>query len=184
MRHVILPLLVLSACSRPNLGHVTAEFEQLHPGCRVESVLPGEGDSDHVYVHIAYRCSSGGRSETKWLYRRFGREWRHTPPVVKTDAVPPLRMSAGIVAPVVITRVDPRFPDAETKRQRRAGILLFEGVVTTEGHYRDVRIIGGENGPLAPYVLDAVKQWQFRPALKEGRPVDLIYNVSANIHVR
>ena len=96
----------------------------------------------------------------------------------------PLRIGPGIVAPVVVKRVDARLPKAELKKHRRGGRLLFEGVVTTDGQFKDVRIIQGENDPLAPAFLEAIRQWKFRPALKDGRPVDVFYNVSANIHVR
>jgi periplasmic protein TonB len=73
---------------------------------------------------------------------------------------------------------------AETRRIRRAGSIVLEGVVTTNGEFRDVRIVRGEDDPLAVYFVDAAKQWRFRPALKNGQPVEVIYNISMNIDVR
>jgi TonB family protein len=200
----LLLCVALSACSQPDLERVEADFERLNPGCRVESVRPGEGDSDNVHLHIRYRCSSGRLEKVEWLYQRVDGEWRRTPPVPaqstsrdvaeaqssratqpsRPPASAPLRISSDIVAPVVIKRVEPRLPGVETRRIRRAGSIVLEGVVTTDGQFRNVRIVRGEDDPLAGYVLEAVKQWRFRPALKDGQPVEVIYNVSANIDVR
>jgi periplasmic protein TonB len=121
-----------------------------------------------VLVLLSAACSSPGREQAAHDQPGSG----------------PVRISAGIVAPVVIHRVEPHFPEAERKNYRRSGTVLFEGVVGKDGRFRDVKIIRGENDPLAPHMLEAVRQWQFRPALKDGRPVDVIYNLSANIHVR
>ena len=63
-------------------------------------------------------------------------------------------------------------------------MIVLEGVVTKKGTVRDLKIIKGENDPMTPNVVAAVKQWRFRPATLHGEPVDVIYNVSSFIHVR
>jgi protein TonB len=81
---------------------------------------------------------------------------------------------------VPIKRVQPAIP----ARARAGGVIAVEGVITTTGAFRDLRVIRGAANPLAPYVLDALKQWKFRPATEDGRPVAVVYAISVDVDVR
>ena len=47
----------------------------------------------------------------------------------------------------------------------------MEFVVDTTGHASDFTIKSASDRDLADAVVDAVKQWQFTPALRNGAPV-------------
>lgn len=108
---------------------------------------------------------------------------RREPSQVRTERpVPgPFRISSDVTAPVLIERVEPVFPETV---HRRGGVIVLESVVAEEGSVTAVKVLRGEDDSLAPYVVEAVKQWRFRPATRNGKPVAVYYNLSVNIDVR
>lgn len=75
-------------------------------------------------------------------------------------------------------------PDYPPRAKHSGRSILLEGVVTRTGRMRDLRILKGTGDPMAPYVLTAVRQWEFRPATKNGKPVDVIYHIATRVEVR
>ena len=71
--------LAVGACSEPPYDRIAEEFRRSHPGVDVLSVGPGEGDSEHVYVHVRYRDPQtwSERQET-CLWRRIDAKWTKT----------------------------------------------------------------------------------------------------------
>lgn len=96
---------------------------------------------------------------------------------------PPLRVSSDITAPVVIKRVEPKFPRMPKGAKRPAALIVVEGVITKQGSIRDPKVIKGADDPYAPYVLAAVRQWKFRPATQKGKPIEVTYQVTTRIDV-
>ena len=92
----------------------------------------------------------------------------------------PLRVGGDVLAPVAIKRVSPEIP----KGTRAGGIIILEGVVTVKGDLREIRVIRGAADPLTPRVVAALKQWKFRPATKNGKPVEVYYTMTAHPHPR
>lgn len=97
------------------------------------------------------------------------------------SVVQPLRVSNDVTAPVPIYRVEPELP----KRLSIAGPILLEAVIDKNGRARSVRILrDGTSPPVGPAYVKAIQQWRFRPGTHRGKPVDVLYNLSVNIHVR
>jgi TonB family protein len=91
------------------------------------------------------------------------------PAVKEVQAVrPPLGVAKGLV----VKRVAPIYPEA-AKQARIQGTVTLEAMVTKQGYVEIRRII---NGPFAliEAAYDAVKQWQYRPYLLKGEPVEMI----------
>jgi protein TonB len=82
---------------------------------------------------------------------------------------PPLRISAGVLAGNILTKVVPKFPE-EAKRQQINGAVVMHVIVGTDGRVKEAHIISGPELLRASY-LDAVKQWTYRPYLVNGEPV-------------
>jgi TonB family protein len=68
-----------------------------------------------------------------------------------------------VIGPVVKKQVFPRGPVDEK--------VLLECVVKTDGTVDDVKIITSEHPDLDRAVIDAMRQWLFKPATKDGEPV-------------
>jgi len=76
----------------------------------------------------------------------------------------------GISPPQVIFQPDPDYPMAARKRKQQ-GTCVLALVVDENGRPRDVHVIRSVNKVLDQNAIDAVTQWKFKPALREGKPV-------------
>jgi Gram-negative bacterial TonB protein C-terminal len=93
----------------------------------------------------------------------------------------PLKVGGDVKAPVVISRVEPKF----SKHLHVSGPLILEAIIDKTGKAREVRIIrDGTNPPQGSAYAEAIKQWRFRPGTLRGKPVDVTWECSVIIDVR
>ena len=97
-----------------------------------------------------------------------GEEVRHP---VKYDP------DAGITAPKVIHKVNPTYPE-EARQQGIQGIVVSEAIIDSEGTVVDVKVLESPDEILNQPTVDALTQWKFEPATKDGKPIDVIYVLS------
>ena len=83
----------------------------------------------------------------------------------------------GIIAPKVISRVEPEY-NAEAKAARIAGVCILEALIDEEGNVADVRVLKPLPMGLAAAAAEAVRQWKFAPAMLDGKPVAVIFNLT------
>ncbi len=69
-----------------------------------------------------------------------------------------------------ISRVAPRYPE-ELKRKGVNGSAIVEFVVASDGAIRNVKVVDATHPAFGVAAIAAVKQWQFKPAMVENRPV-------------
>jgi TonB family protein len=93
-----------------------------------------------------------------------------------------VRVGGDVVAPVVVTRTEPEFPEEARRSMSRGSLLVIaESVITREGCVRDIRILGQSPQPqLNASAILALSQWTFKPGTIDGQPVDVIFNLSVN----
>ncbi len=89
------------------------------------------------------------------------------------------RVGGDVKAPQVITRVDPQFTE-EARKERVQGIVIIEALVGEDGVVRDVKVLKGLPFGLDQAAADAVRQWTFLPAMKDGKPVAVVFNLTVN----
>ncbi len=89
------------------------------------------------------------------------------------------RVGGDIKAPKVLNRVDPAFTE-EAKAARIAGIVIIEALVGEDGVVRDAKVIKDLPMGLGQAAVDAVRQWTFEPATKDGKPVPVVFNLTVN----
>lgn len=87
-----------------------------------------------------------------------------------------------VKAPVVLTRVEPVIPDL-ARKARVGGIVVVEALIDKSGRVADVQVLESLPFGLDQAALDAVKQWTFRPGTRNGKPVDVLFNLLVNIKV-
>ena len=83
---------------------------------------------------------------------------------------------AQATPPVPLSRVDPRYTSAATKR-RVEGEVRIGAVVLQNGTVGPLRITRPLDPELDVNALCAAAQWRFRPALLDGRPVDYVSTI-------
>lgn len=93
------------------------------------------------------------------------------------------RAGGAVQAPKVIKRVEPQFP--ASARQKMGGgynvIVITECVISRDGCVRSLRVLSQSPYPeLNGAALMALSQWKFRPGYLDGKPVDVIFNMTIN----
>lgn len=80
--------------------------------------------------------------------------------------------------PIATRKVDPAYP-TELMRQNVAGTVILYAVIRADGTVGNIRVLRGVDDRLDRYASNAVAQWKFQPATKDGAPVD----VEATFHI-
>jgi TonB family protein len=89
-----------------------------------------------------------------------------------------VRVSAGVSQGLVLTKVQPQYPQ-DAKDQHIQGVVVLKVIVDKEGNVSNIQLISG-HPQLAPAALEAVKQWKYRPYLLNGNPVEVDTQVQVN----
>lgn len=77
-----------------------------------------------------------------------------------------------IIPPKQIYSAKPKYPEAE-RQARREGTVKLKLVVRSDGVPRDVTVSQSLGPDFDSAAMDAVKQWKFSPAIKDGKPVSV-----------
>ncbi len=70
----------------------------------------------------------------------------------------------------------PAFPETMNKAMRQGNVLLI-GRIDTSGRVRDVKAVGSTHPDFVAPAVAAVQLWQFRPALSNGKPIEIAVNI-------
>jgi periplasmic protein TonB len=95
----------------------------------------------------------------------------------------PFRPGTGIEPPTIIREVRPSYSD-EARRRAIEGDVVLEIVVLQDGRVGSVRTLRSLGGGLDQKAVEAVRQWRFSPARRQGAPVDVVVEVSVEFKLR
>lgn len=84
-------------------------------------------------------------------------------------------VNGRIIAPVLVSRVSPDYP-ISARRSGTEGTVVVTLVVGADGTVTEARIIRGVSPDIDREALESVRQWLYRPALMDERPV-AVYSV-------
>jgi TonB family protein len=91
-------------------------------------------------------------------------------------------VGGGVSAPKVIYQPDPEYSE-EARKAKFQGTCVLWLVVGADGKPRDIRVARTLGLGLDEKALDAVKNWRFEPALKDGKPVAVQINVEVSFRL-
>jgi TonB family protein len=94
------------------------------------------------------------------------------------STAPPLRIRIGgnVQLANLIHKVNPTYPD-EAKATHTKGTVVLHVVLATDGTPKEVQLVSGDP-VLGKAAIDAVRQWQYRPTLLNGNPVEVDTTIS------
>ena len=95
----------------------------------------------------------------------------------------PYRPGSGIEPPRLLREVKADYTE-DARRRGVSGDVVLEIVVHRDGSVGDVRILNGLAGGLNERAVDAVRQWRFVPARRQGAAVDVIVEVAVEFKLR
>jgi protein TonB len=93
------------------------------------------------------------------------------------------RVGGGVTAPSVIYRIDPQYSE-EARKARYQGTVVLEAIVKRDGTVQILRVVRSLGFGLDENAIAALRQWKFRPGMKNGVPVDVALNIEVNFNLR
>ena len=92
------------------------------------------------------------------------------------------RPGGGVSSPKVIYAVDPEFSD-EARRQKYQGVVVLSLIVDAQGNPQHIHVQRQLGMGLDEKALEAVRQYKFKPAQKDGKPVPVEINIEVNFQL-
>lgn len=96
-------------------------------------------------------------------------------PVTTEDEPAPATSEGGAVtAPKKIDGPQPAYPDA-ARKDGIEGIVVLDCLIGADGQVHDIKVLRPLPEGLTEAATEAVRQWRFEPATKDGRPIEARY---------
>ena len=86
------------------------------------------------------------------------------------------------VAPVLIQKVEPDYTE-EARRARYQGQVWMRLVIDRSGTPRNIQVVRSLGMGLDEKAVDAVRQWRFRPGMKDGQVVAVRANAEVTFRL-
>jgi TonB family protein len=96
-------------------------------------------------------------------------------------AIPLAELPPQIAERYLLQRIEPAYPDA-AREQHIQGQVLLHATVGKEGMVQELKVISGDP-QLAAAAADAVRQWNFRPFLQAGKPVEFRTQITVDFRL-
>jgi len=87
------------------------------------------------------------------------------------------RIGPGVTPPQVVHRVDPVYP-ANMTTPKPEGSVVLDAVIAENGIPHVIRVIRSLDWQFDEIAINALKEWRFSPAIKDGDPVKIRMNVA------
>ncbi|MEO8276796.1 MAG: energy transducer TonB [Thermoanaerobaculia bacterium] len=94
-----------------------------------------------------------------------------------------LRVGGEITKPERLGGAQPAYTEL-ARKARIQGVVIVEAVIDKEGRVTNVRVLKGLPMGLDQSAVDAVKNWRFKPATLNGRPVSVYYSLTVNFRLQ
>src|SRR5690348_13199158 len=94
----------------------------------------------------------------------------------------PYRVGGGVSAPRALYAPDPEYSE-EARKAKYQGTVVLLVVVGPDGKPHDIRVHRSLGLGLDEKAVEAVRQWKFEPARKDGAPVAVQINVEVNFRL-
>jgi periplasmic protein TonB len=80
--------------------------------------------------------------------------------------------------PTVIKQIQPKYPET-ARKNRQEGIVYIGALITTTGKVKEAKVTKNETKSveLGNAALEAVKQWEFKPATLKNKAVEIMVTI-------
>ncbi len=94
-----------------------------------------------------------------------------------------LQVGGGVVGPEKIFSPQPKYSE-DARRGRIQGVVILEAIVDAMGNVTKVRALKPLPLGLTESAIETVKQWRYKPATLEGKPVAVYLNLLINFSLQ
>jgi periplasmic protein TonB len=98
--------------------------------------------------------------------------------VPKLAAPNRVKVSSGVTQGLLMRQVKPEYP-TQARSSHIEGTVVLEAVVGKDGKVKQVRVVSGQP-MLAQAAEKAVRQWQYKPYMLNGQPVEIDTTINVN----
>ena len=92
------------------------------------------------------------------------------------------RVGGGVSAPRALSTPDPEYSE-EARKAKYQGTVVLWLIVDQYGRPQNLKVARSLGLGLDQKAIEAVRQWKFEPAMKDGRPVAVQINVEVNFRL-
>jgi protein TonB len=91
-------------------------------------------------------------------------------------------VGGNVTAPIPIYSPDPGYSE-EARKAKYSGVAVVVAIVDAQGNVTDVQILKPVGLGLDEKAVEAVRQWKFKPALRNGTPVKVRVNIEVTFRL-
>ena len=89
-------------------------------------------------------------------------------------------LSEGVQPPRITRRVNPNYSNVRGVSAK--GSVAISLIVTSEGAAKELRVVKSLEPEVDRAAMEAVRQWRFAPAQKDGKPVAVRVTIELEFH--
>jgi len=93
------------------------------------------------------------------------------------------RVGGGVSGPAVVYRIEPEYSE-DARKARQQGTVVLQALIRRDGSVDVVHVVRSIGFGLDQNAIDALKQWRFRPATRNGQAIDFTLNVEVRFTLR
>lgn len=93
------------------------------------------------------------------------------------------KIGGDVLPPTLLTKVEPKYTKEAAKKKIQGTTVLFV-VINTDGQAQEVRVTKSLDAGLDQKAVEAVRQWSFDPATKDGQPVAVKATIEVNFKLK
>jgi TonB family protein len=147
-----------SADAMPGAHKSSPTIAAIAPGMAPEKVLSGN-EIFTVHIDMPNLTSYSG----SWIMKFAELE----------DGGPPyLKKNGTLSGPAPERKVDPKYPQSLIKERVDGQVVLY-AIIRKDGTVDSIQVVRGLDPALDQNSMAALARWQFRPAMRDGNPVDV-----------
>jgi TonB family protein len=91
---------------------------------------------------------------------------------LRVNSEGPRPASSDVSAPGPLRKIDPKYPPTLIKERVEGEVVLY-AVIRCDGSVDSIQLVRGIDDQLDANAMQALSQWKFRPATKQGVPIEL-----------
>lgn len=103
------------------------------------------------------------------------------PPEPEPDG--PIYVTGDVQKPEKVSAPPPQYTEI-ARKARIQGVVIVQAIIDEQGNVTNVQVLKGLPMGLAESATDAVKQWKFKPATLNGKPVAVYFNLTVNFQLQ
>jgi len=103
------------------------------------------------------------------------------PPPTEPDG--PILVGGDVKPPERVYSPQPAYTEI-ARKARIQGVVIVQAIIDKQGNVTNVKVLKGLPMGLEEAAVEAMKQWKFKPATLNGRPVTVYYNLTVNFKLQ